>query len=1072
MSKRLSFSLSVQLFLLSLSIPVLSWGQCINPADLINNTLEICQGKEITFCPAVDEYCWKWLPEYAFPGVEETMYNEPTTIPLEEDVVIQLIKTSNEGDLIEEIEINVMMKNPDFTVDLEEVYEFCPGGSVTISPVIEGAAGNLAYEWSNGETTGSITVSSEEPNNYEVVVTDLNNGCTMIASTFVQIKTIPDFIIEADADFICQQELPTLAPPPPSECESESTIRLSVSLEGDYDYEWTDPGGATFDTEDLTAEFEGRYQLTISDTELGCAATAEYFIRSCASVSIDAEVTIENNEIAFILSAQTGENYTYTWKNSEGTIIGTVEEINVFESGIYKVEARSPAGCLVEDTYIIQLPCTVPKDINPETPDEAYYVYTPGGVGILLPQGMPIEFEQSSGKLNALFDEHTKKLYNGLTTNSFQGYLYNGDPTDDYTNGDFFEGIDYIYQGEVAKIEGECKCRIFQSKVDDLNVFGTSNGVPTQSSQIVDLEYRPTNPSEIIVQNTSAYHCMDISSGGAFSGSDYMDLIMDNDPGSNVYNELDFLQQLYEVRTYLMEKDQKAAFYYYDRNAGVLRIYGRSDDPNDGIVTVTDESEIQTILGALHSNNLPTGKDFVGIFDRQSVDVIRFEPKFGEGTFKAADGPWPELDDSEYEEVSGTALKNTFNRLDDANSFVYDPYDESGDVAWDGELSMEAGFGFLKWSTFGFGQLSHLVKNGEVDTKIWNNDQANLAAYNEQPLHIWSSAAGVVDQGAKEYKDLKETVVLMGKIYDDPKGTLQPMYEGVRNLTFEQIQKMAVQGIQGLQGDTAEAQHKRAEAGTGAVMLTFKMASGAGLANVIGGALLKLRKFFILLRKFDNLEVTTKLRNLPQLKAQKFADDFENITPDNIAKFNGNPGLVDKWKLTLDSGFPDAWRGNTDFLSSLRNVMDYTFVTSGRRVKLPNIILTPTSLTKVTPAARMAMRRTFNSTGKKNFLKDLGNNPNITTMLQKAGFTDAEIPNLVQRLNNGQGIRGYQVHHKVPIDLGGNNNFANLVLMKQNPFHSAMTSFQKTQINIPVGQTQILDFPTVSGSFYSPPYIE
>jgi len=375
-----------------------------------------------------------------------------------------------------------------------------------------------------------------------------------------------------------------------------------------------------------------------------------------------------------------------------------------------------------------------------------------------------------------------------------------------------------------------------------------------------------------------------------------MDLIMNNDPGSNVYDESGFLEQLHNVRNYLTEKNQKASFYYYDRNAGVLRIYGRSDDPNNGIEIVTEESEIQAILAALHSDNLPAGKEFVGIFDRQSDDVIRFEPKFGEGTFSPAEGPWPALDDVEYEGAAGAALKNAFNDLDDASSFVYDPYDEAGEVAWDGELRTDGDFGFLKWSTFGFSQLSHLVKNGEIDTKIWNNDAANLAAYNEQPLHIWTSVAGVGDQLGKEYKDLKETVVLVGQVLHKPKETLEPIYQGIKNLTFDQLQKMATQSIQGLQGNTAEAQHKRAEAGTGAVMLIFKMTRGGGFIKILDEMNEKLNKFLIVVRKFDNQEIADKLRLFPEGKAQKFSNDFENISDVDVLKFRDNPKMVDAWE--------------------------------------------------------------------------------------------------------------------------------------------------------------------------------
>jgi hypothetical protein len=186
---------------------------------------------------------------------------------------------------------------------------------------------------------------------------------------------------------------------------------------------------------------------------------------------------------------------------------------------------------------------------------------------------------------------------------------------------------------------------------------------------------------------------------------------------------------------------------------------------------------------------------------------------------------------------------------------------------------------------------------------------------------------------------------------------------------------------------------------------------------------------------------------------------------------NAPQQLVESWKRALDNGFPEFWRQDPGFLSKLRNVWDYNFV-NGTNAKLPNVVLEPTQLTKVSAETLQELRNTFNTTIRTNFRKSLGNNSNISYMLKKAGFTDAEIPALVQRLQSGEGIPGYQVHHKIPLDFGGTNDFSNLVLMKQTPYHSAFTSFQNSQIDIPVGQTQTVNFPRVTGSFYSPPYIE
>jgi len=168
MSELLSFSLPAKLFLLSLLLPVLSSGQCINPADLVNNTLEICQGESITFCPEVDEYCWKWLPESAFPGVEETLNNQPTTISLEEDVVIRLIKTSNDGNLIEEMEINITVA----AFNAQPDYAKICSGEAAIFNVPDGYSEYTWYDEFGNIIGTNLTVKISGPGIYTVTATD------------------------------------------------------------------------------------------------------------------------------------------------------------------------------------------------------------------------------------------------------------------------------------------------------------------------------------------------------------------------------------------------------------------------------------------------------------------------------------------------------------------------------------------------------------------------------------------------------------------------------------------------------------------------------------------------------------------------------------------------------------------------------------------------------------------------------------------------------------------------------------------------------------------------------------
>ena len=90
--------------------------------------------------------------------------------------------------------------------------------------------------------------------------------------------------------------------------------------------------------------------------------------------------------------------------------------------------------------------------------------------------------------------------------------------------------------------------------------------------------------------------------------------------------------------------------------------------------------------------------------------------------------------------------------------------------------------------------------------------------------------------------------------------------------------------------------------------------------------------------------------------------------------------------------------------------------------------------TKQTKAVRNKLRRQFNRSERKKFLKGLNE-----ADLRKHGFTDAEI----KRVQSGKVPKGYQVHHKEPLDDSGTNNPDNLVLIRNSPDHQLITNHQR-----------------------------
>ena len=188
------------------------------------------------------------------------------------------------------------------------------------------------------------------------------------------------------------------------------------------------------------------------------------------------------------------------------------------------------------------------------------------------------------------------------------------------------------------------------------------------------------------------------------------------------------------------------------------------------------------------------------------------------------------------------------------------------------------------------------------------------------------------------------------------------------------------------------------------------------------------------------------------------------------AAIKADPKLIDKYKLASTHKLPEGWRTDTDFLKKLRNVWEY------KGSKIPNGNMQPTQLTRVDPGVAKQLRIQF---GKANgprelFRKHLGEDPNIANILRKAGFSQEQIPTLIQKLKDGKGIDNYQVHHKIPLALGGKNNFDNLVLMKNSPFHTTITTYHRLEINpnLGIGQSGTFDFPVINGAFYSPPFID
>jgi len=194
----------------------------------------------------------------------------------------------------------------------------------------------------------------------------------------------------------------------------------------------------------------------------------------------------------------------------------------------------------------------------------------------------------------------------------------------------------------------------------------------------------------------------------------------------------------------------------------------------------------------------------------------------------------------------------------------------------------------------------------------------------------------------------------------------------------------------------------------------------------------------------------------PALRQVKNAVDA--IPQGAIDKLPGSArDAINRMKSQLDEFFGAGARQADEGL--------YTGTVRGQSVQLRGIDSVPVNYVKRDRAEYAALRKDFDSSVRGDFLRDLAGDPAKVDALRNAGLDQAAI----DRIASGRVPQGWQVHHKLPLDDGGTNSFDNLVLIKNDPHHIALTNAQRTLVgDLTVGQSRQVDFPIPRGFVYPP----
>ncbi len=137
----------------------------------------------------------------------------------------------------------------------------------------------------------------------------------------------------------------------------------------------------------------------------------------------------------------------------------------------------------------------------------------------------------------------------------------------------------------------------------------------------------------------------------------------------------------------------------------------------------------------------------------------------------------------------------------------------------------------------------------------------------------------------------------------------------------------------------------------------------------------------------------------------------------------------------------------------------------GEVIKLDGVMEKTIIYTKRSESERKILRNKFDSSIRKNYLKKLTSNSEYLKELKTAGLNENDIA----KMKKGQVPKGYEVHHKLPLDDSGTNDFENLIIMKKNPYHSVITNTQNEfSKNMKPGESVKVKFPIPKGIIYPP----
>ncbi len=231
------------------------------------------------------------------------------------------------------------------TANISSTDATCADGSDgTATASMQGGAGPYTYEWSNGESTATIT--GLEPGTYGVIIYDDSN-CPATANVTIAEPEAVSIILDASSSVLCAGDA------------SGSASVSAAGGTGNISYLWSD-GSTASAVGNLAA---GSYSVVATDAN-GCNETLSIEVTEPNAITLAVSSTDETAAGANDGSATANPTggvppYSFIWSNGE-----TTDVITGLEPGTYSVVLTDANGCEETNTVTINsVDCAINIDI-------------------------------------------------------------------------------------------------------------------------------------------------------------------------------------------------------------------------------------------------------------------------------------------------------------------------------------------------------------------------------------------------------------------------------------------------------------------------------------------------------------------------------------------------------------------------------------------------------------------------------------------------------------------------------------------------------------------------------------